>query len=121
GETVREPTMLTLALTWTVPLTEEPGAGDVMVAIRLPPGSGGSICANAWGVIQAKPKTINRAAAQTFLFVFFSVERASIRPASLSNPRAARFATYRSLSKTISLVHGMTSNASIRIQKSVET
>src|SRR5213082_1043759 len=72
--------MLTLALTWTVPLTEEPGAGDVMVTIRLPPGSGsgGNSCANAWGAIQAKPKTINRAAAQTFLFVFFSVERASI-------------------------------------------
>src|SRR5439155_7936944 len=91
--------MLTLALTGTVPETVCPEAGDVIVTIRLPPGSGGSICANAWGAIQATPKTINRAAAQTFLFVFFSVERVSIRPASLSFPRVASFATYRSLFK----------------------
>src|SRR3981081_4059971 len=39
-ETVREPMMLTLALTEVVPLTGEPEPGDVMVTIRLPPGSG---------------------------------------------------------------------------------
>src|SRR5256885_5344171 len=99
--------MLTLALTGTVPKTVCPEPGDVMVTIKLPPGSGGSIggsiggrsWAKAWGAIQAKPKTINRAAAQTVLLLFFGFERASIRPASLSNPRAARFASYRSFSK----------------------
>jgi hypothetical protein len=40
--TVREPTMLTLALTVTVLLTVEPEVGDVMVTIRLP-----SSCAKA--------------------------------------------------------------------------
>src|SRR6267154_4394261 len=55
--------MLTLALTGVVPLTEEPEPGDVMVTIRLPPGSGrgGSNCARAWGA--AKPTNTNRAAA----------------------------------------------------------
>src|SRR5258706_4633257 len=60
-ETVREPTMLTLALTEVVPLTGEPEPGDVMVTIRLPPGSGGSNCARAWGA--AEPTNTNRAAA----------------------------------------------------------
>jgi hypothetical protein len=41
--TVREPMMLTLALTGTVSLTVEPDDGDVMVTIRLPVGGGGSI------------------------------------------------------------------------------
>src|SRR6267143_1919694 len=64
-ETVREPTMLTLALTGVVPLTGEPEAGDVMVAIRLPPGrgSGGSSCAKAWGTIQAEKTISSRTAA----------------------------------------------------------
>jgi len=39
--TVREPTMLTLALTWTVPDTVDPDVGDESVTIRLPrPGNG---------------------------------------------------------------------------------
>src|SRR5687767_13901664 len=45
-ETVREPTMLTLALTGIVPWTLDPWPGDVRVTIRLPPG-GGSNCAMA--------------------------------------------------------------------------
>jgi hypothetical protein len=60
-ETVREPMMLTLALTVVVSLTLAPEAGDVMATIRLPPGSGsgGSSCAKAWsGAIQVKPRTI---------------------------------------------------------------
>src|SRR5882672_754378 len=44
-ETVRVPTMLTLALTGTAPPTVEPEAGDVMVTIRLP--TGGGSCAEA--------------------------------------------------------------------------
>jgi hypothetical protein len=35
--TVREPTLLTLALTGIVPPTVDPELGDVMVTIRLPP------------------------------------------------------------------------------------
>src|SRR5205814_9006947 len=54
--------MLTLALTWTVPLTREPEPGDVMVTIRLPPGrgrgSGGSNCAGAW--VAAEPRSPSR-------------------------------------------------------------
>src|SRR5882672_308187 len=46
-ETVSAPTMLTLALTGIAPPTVEPEAGDVMVTIRLPTGSGGSSCAKA--------------------------------------------------------------------------
>jgi len=34
--TVRRPTMLTLALTGTVPETVDPEAGDLIVTIRLP-------------------------------------------------------------------------------------
>ncbi len=66
-ETVREPMMLTLALTVVVSLTVAPEAGDVMATISRPPGSGngGSSCANAWsGAIQDRPKTIIRAVAQ---------------------------------------------------------
>jgi hypothetical protein len=61
--TVRAPTMLTLALTGTVLATVEPEPGDVIVTIRLPPGSGrgGSNCARAWGA--AEPTNTNRAAA----------------------------------------------------------
>src|SRR5258706_8312712 len=46
-ETVREPMMLTLALTVVVSLTVAPEVGDVMATIRLPTGSGngGSSCA----------------------------------------------------------------------------
>jgi hypothetical protein len=64
-ETVREPTMLTLALTVAASLTVAPELGDVMATIRRPPGSGsgGSSWANAWGGIQARLKTA-RAAAQ---------------------------------------------------------
>ncbi len=48
-ETVREPMMLTLALTVVVSLTVAPELGDLTVTIRLPPGSGngGRRCANA--------------------------------------------------------------------------
>jgi len=48
-ETVREPTTLTLALTGIVPLTGDAEPGDVMVTMRLPPGSGrgGNSCAKA--------------------------------------------------------------------------
>jgi len=55
--------MLTLALTGTVLATVEPERGDVMVTIRLPPGSGsgGSNCASAWGA--AEPTNTNTAAA----------------------------------------------------------
>ena len=62
--------MLTLALTGIVPLTGEPGAGDVMVTIRLPPGSGGSICAKAWVEIKASPEIANSAAALIRLPIF---------------------------------------------------
>jgi len=70
--TVREPTMVTLALTAVVPLTVDPEAGDVTATIRLPPigsgsgsgGSGGSNCARAgWGAIKLQPSSAHRAVA----------------------------------------------------------
>jgi hypothetical protein len=45
--TVRAPTILTLALTATVPATVDPEAGVVIVTTRLPVGRGGSNCARA--------------------------------------------------------------------------
>src|SRR6267378_4603989 len=77
-ETVREPVMVTLALTVAVSLTTESGAGDVMATIRLPPGSGsgGSNCAKTWGAVQARLKTANTTAPQARLKMF-SMERPS--------------------------------------------
>src|SRR6267378_5430526 len=84
-ETVREPTMLTLALTEVVPLTGEPEPGDVMVTIRLPPGSGrgGSNCARAWGA--AKPTNTNRAAALA------SLTPNAWMPLSIASPCFSRY------------------------------
>src|SRR2546426_806537 len=90
--TVREPTMLTLALTGTVPLTMEPEAGDVTVTIRLPPGSGGggSICANAsCGAIQLQTTTASKAAARAIPFFTAPRSRLRRRSGSRLRPRAA--------------------------------
>jgi len=76
NETVREPTMVTLASTGIVLLTMEPEAGDATATIRLPVGGGGtiggggSICANAsCGAIQLPTTIASRAAARAILFV----------------------------------------------------
>src|SRR5260221_10314366 len=71
-ETVREPMMVTFALTVAVSLTMESGAGDVMATIRLPPGSGsgGSNCAKAWGAIQIRLKIPKPTAPQARLTMF---------------------------------------------------
>ena len=48
--TVSEPTILTVALTGVGPLTVEPEAGDVIVTMRLPTGSGkGGTGGSSWG------------------------------------------------------------------------
>src|SRR3989442_8382586 len=78
--TVREPTMLTLALTGTVPLTMEPEAGDVTVTIRLPS------CANAsCGAIQLQTTTASKAAARAI--PFFTAPRSRLRRRSGSRLR----------------------------------
>ncbi len=58
---MREPTILTLAVTVIVPLTVEPDAGDAMVTIRLP--GGGSICATARVGAKEAELTISNSAA----------------------------------------------------------
>ncbi len=68
--TVRAPTMLTLALTGTVPATVDPEAGEVIVTTRLPVGRGGSSCARARGGIQLALKKVSNTANQTRLIVF---------------------------------------------------
>src|SRR5882672_824976 len=67
--TVSAPTMLTLALTGTVPDTVDPEAGDVIVTTRLPVGSGGSSCAKARGEIQPATHATTRTAAALFFMV----------------------------------------------------
>jgi hypothetical protein len=62
--------MLTLALTGTASPTEEPELGDVMVTIRLPPGSGGSNCAKTRGAVQARLKIANATTPQARLKMF---------------------------------------------------
>jgi hypothetical protein len=74
--TVREPTMLTLALTGIVPLTVEPEAGEVMVTIRLPVGSGGggSNCAGAnCGAIQPQLTIAQKTAVPNSFLILFIV------------------------------------------------
>src|SRR5258708_6660297 len=66
--TTRDPTMLTLALTGTVPATVDPEAGEVIVTTKLP--GGGSSCAKARGEVQAAPSINRRTAAQARLAVF---------------------------------------------------
>src|SRR5207302_1811386 len=64
--TVREPTPLTLAVTATVPLTVDPGAGDVRVTIRLPD------CARTGcGAIQLQTIIADRAARRAILLIMF--------------------------------------------------
>src|SRR6266581_493834 len=66
--TTRDPTMLTLALTGTVPATVDPEAGEVIVTTKLP--GGDNNCAKARGEVQAAPSINRRAAAQARLAVF---------------------------------------------------
>src|SRR5207302_3565642 len=69
--TVSEPTMLTLAVTATVPRTVDPEAGAVTVTIRLltiGSGSGGSNCARTGcGAIQLQTIIANRVATRAIL------------------------------------------------------
>ncbi len=70
---MRKPTIPTLALTPTVPLTVEPDTGDVIVTIRLPVGgNGGSSCARApCGAIQVPPSVADRIIAYASLLILF--------------------------------------------------
>ncbi len=60
------PTMLTLALTGTVPETVDPEAGDVIVTIRLPRPS----CAWAWVETNAKLESTSSPATRARVPIF---------------------------------------------------